>query len=443
MKFDLEKKDELNAVLHLDIQKEDYSDKVENTIRDLRKTMNVPGFRKGHVPISLIRNQHGKSILIDEINKILQEELNKYIQEQKLSLLGQPLPVEDNEIDWDSENFRFSFELGFAPEVNLAIDPSVDVLPWRRVDVTDDVVNEEIESLSRRHGQVDQVEEVGSNDFVRGSFVEEGAEHGHSHSAGFRLDDPSASKLLPLFEGAKKEEVRTIDVDEHFESKADAAKLLGMDEAHLAEHGSKFLFTIEGIVRVTPSEMNKEDLFSKVFPEVETEEEFRSKVKEQLEASFEADSRRMFENQMIEYLLDKVSIDLPDAFLKKWMITASESEEPMTEEKVEQEYPSMSKGLRWQLIENAISQTEEVKVEKEDMDNEAKEQVREQMAAYGQSMLDDKLIDSIAQNYLNDSDHVQRLYERARQRKVLAILAEKFGKEVTLLSTDEFYTQQS
>lgn len=103
----------------------------------------------------------------------------------------------------------------------------------------------------------------------------------------------------------------------------------------------------------------------------------------------------------------------------------------------------MSKGLRWQLIENAISQTEEVKVEKEDMDNEAKEQVREQMAAYGQSMLDDKLIDSIAQNYLNDSDHVQRLYERARQRKVLAILAEKFGKEVTLLSTDEFYTQQS
>lgn len=439
MNFDLQKKDELNAVLHLHIDKEDYSERVEKAIRDLRKTMNMPGFRKGHVPAGLIRKQYGLSILMDEINKILQDGVNGYIQEQQLTLLGQPLPVEDQAIDWEAESFDFAFELGLAPSVQLTIDPQVDQLPYKKVSITEELVNEEVDALQRRHGQIDQVEEVGPADYVRGQYVEEGAEHGHSHSTGFRLDDADFVQLRELFLGARKEETRVIDVEAHFASMEDAARALGIESSHLQEHGKRFVFTIEGIVRVTPAAVDAE-LFEKVFPSVTDEVEFREKVKAQMAESFEGDSQRMFENSMVDYLLDKMDIQLPEQFLKKWMTTAAE--EPISIEQAEEEFPAMAKGIRWQLIENAVSQQEGLKVERADMEEEARLMVREQMAAYGQSMIDDQLIQSLSQHYLNDTNHVQKLYERARQRKVLAILAEKFGKKEELVEAKDFYTQQ-
>jgi trigger factor len=439
MKFDLEKKDELNAVLHLHIEKEDYSERVEKAIRDLRKSMNMPGFRKGHVPVGLIRKQYGQSILIDEINKILQDGVNGYIQEQQLTLLGQPLPIEDQSIDWEAESFDFSFEFGIAPSVQLTIDPQVDKLPYKKVNITEELVNEEVDALQRRHGQIDQVEEVGPADYVRGQYVEEGVDHGHSHSTGFRLDDADFSQLRELFVGALKEETRVIDVEAHFASLDDAARALGIESSHLQEHGKRFVFTIEGIVRVTPAAVDA-DLFEKVFPAVTEEAEFREKVKAQIATSFESDSQRMFENSMVDYLLDKLDIQLPEQFLKKWMTTAAE--EPISLEQAEEEFPAMAKGIRWQLIENAVSQQEGLKVERTDMEEEARLMVREQMAAYGQSMIDDQLIESLSQHYLNDTNHVQKLYERARQRKVLAILAEKFGKNEELVDAKDFYTQQ-
>jgi trigger factor len=425
------------------VSSDDYAEKVERQIQEVRKTIQMPGFRKGNVPAGLIRKQYGQGILIEEVNKLLQEGINGYIKEQQLTLLGQPMPREKSDIDWSSDLQEFEFDLGLAPEVKLNISEKKDKLPYRQVDITDALVDDEIDSLRRRYGKVEQVEEVGPTDFVRGQCTEKGQEDGHTHSAGFRLDEERFTLLSKKLTGAKKDDEVELDVKADFAQLEDAAQALGMDSAHLETHGAQWNFKIEGIIRVEPAEMTAEDLFEKVHKGVTEEAEFRSKVSEQLQASFSGDAERMFQNAMIEYLLEKENIPLPDAFLRKWMISTHEGAEPMTDEQVDQEYPAMAKGIRWQLIETSVAEQEELKVENEDLQEAARALVREQMAAYGQQMMDPALVDSIAQNYMNDGDKVSKLYEKAMQTKVLEHLSAKFGKKVESVSVEDFYSQPS
>jgi trigger factor len=443
MQFHLEKNEDLTAVLKIGMATDDYAEKVERQIQEVRKTIQMPGFRKGNVPAGLIRKQYGQGILIEEVNKLLQEGINGYIKEQQLTLLGQPMPREKSDIDWSSDLQEFEFDLGLAPEVKLNISEKKDKLPYRQVDITDALVDDEIDSLRRRYGKVEQVEEVGPTDFVRGQCTEKGQEDGHTHSAGFRLDEERFTLLSKKLTGAKKDDEVELDVKADFAQLEDAAQALGMDSAHLETHGAQWNFKIEGIIRVEPAEMTAEDLFEKVHKGVTEEAEFRSKVSEQLQASFSGDAERMFQNAMIEYLLEKENIPLPDAFLRKWMISAQEGAEPMTDEQVDQEYPAMAKGIRWQLIETSVAEQEELKVENEDLQEAARALVREQMAAYGQQMMDPALVDSIAQNYMNDGDKVSKLYEKAMQTKVLEHLSAKFGKKVESVSVEDFYSQPS
>ncbi|NBR82179.1 MAG: trigger factor [Flavobacteriia bacterium] len=443
MQFHLEKNEDLTAVLKIGMATDDYAEKVERQIQEVRKTIQMPGFRKGNVPAGLIRKQYGQGILIEEVNKLLQEGINGYIKEQQLTLLGQPMPREKSDIDWSSELQEFEFDLGLAPEIKLNISEKKDKLPYRQVDITDALVDDEIDSLRRRYGKVEQVEEVGPADFVRGQCTEKGKEDGHTHSAGFRLDEERFTLLSKKLTGAKKDDEVELDVKADFAQPEDAAQALGMDSAHLETHGAQWNFKIEGIIRVEPAEMTAEDLFEKVHKGVTEEAEFRSKVSEQLQASFSGDAERMFQNAMIEYLLERENIPLPDAFLRKWMVSAHEGAEPMTDEQVGQEYPAMAKGIRWQLIETSVAEQEELKVENEDLQEAARALVREQMAAYGQQMMDPALVDSIAQNYMNDGDKVSKLYEKAMQTKVLEHLSAKFGKKVESVSVEDFYNQPS
>ena len=443
MQFHLEKNEDLTAVLKIGMATDDYAEKVERQIQEVRKTIQMPGFRKGNVPAGLIRKQYGQGILIEEVNKLLQEGINGYIKEQQLTLLGQPMPREKSDIDWSSDLQEFEFDLGLAPEVKLNISEKKDKLPYRQVDITDALVDDEIDSLRRRYGKVEQVEEVGPTDFVRGQCTEKGQEDGHTHSAGFRLDEERFTLLSKKLTGAKKDDEVELDVKADFAQLEDAAQALGMDSAHLETHGAQWNFKIEGIIRVEPADMTAEDLFEKVHKGVTEEAEFRSKVSEQLQDSFSGDAERMFQNAMIEYLLEKENIPLPDAFLRKWMISAQEGAEPMTDEQVDQEYPAMAKGIRWQLIETSVAEQEELKVENEDLQEAARALVREQMAAYGQQMMDPALVDSIAQNYMNDGDKVSKLYEKAMQTKVLEHLSAKFGKKVESVSVEDFYSQPS
>lgn len=443
MQFHLQKNEDLTAVLKISAATDDYAEKVERQIQEVRKTIQMPGFRKGNVPAGLIRKQYGQGILIEEVNKLLQEGINGYIKEQQLTLLGQPMPREKSDIDWSLDLQEFEFDLGLAPKVKLNISEKKDKLPYRQVDITDALVDDEIDSLRRRYGNVEQVEEVGPTDFVRGQCMEKGQEDGYTHSAGFRLDEERFTLLSKKLTGAKKDDEVELDIKADFVQLEDVAQALGMGSANLETHGAKWNFKIEGIIRVEPAKMTAEDLFEKVHKGVTEEVEFRSKVSEQLQASFSGDAERMFQNAMIEYLLEKENIPLPDAFLRKWMVSAHEGAEPMTDEQVDQEYPAMAKGIRWQLIETSVAEQEELKVENEDLQEAARALVREQMAAYGQQMMEPALVDSIAQNYMNDGDKVSKLYEKAMQTKVLEHLSAKFGKKVETVSVEDFYSQPS
>ena len=441
MQFHLEKNEDLTAVLKISLATDDYAKNVERQIQKVRKTIQMPGFRKGNVPAGLIQKQYGEGILIEEVNKLLQEGINGYIKEQQLTLLGQPIPRERTDIDWSSDLQEFEFDLGLAPHLEMNIDNKEDKLPYRQVDITEELVDDEIDSLRRRYGKVQQVEEVGPKDFVRGKCVEKGQEEGDAYSVGFRLDEERFALLGQKLSGAKKDEEVELDMHADFAELEDLAQALGIDAVALESRGAQWSFKIEGIIRVEPAELTAEDLFDKVHKGVTEEVEFRRKVLEQLESSFKGDAERMFQNAMIEYLLEKENIPLPDAFLKKWMISAHQGAEPMSDEQVEREYPAMAKGIRWQLIETCVAEQEEMKVENDDLQEAARAQVREQMAAYGQQMMDPALVDSIAQNSLNDGDKVSKLYERAMQAKVLEHLSAKFGKKVEKVSVADFYDQ--
>ena len=439
MKVNVQKKDDLNAVLTVAIEESDYREKVDKKLKDYRKQANIPGFRPGHVPAGLIKKQFGKSVLIEEVNHILQHAVYDHIQEEKLDILGSPMPVEQNNIDWDSQSeFSFDYELGLAPEFELKLNARTKI-PYHKVVADDEMVDRYVNDYARRFGSMSYPEAVEENAILKGKFTEvdkkdNAVEEGISAESTIALDALS-DKAAKAVMGTKVGETFILD-KKSFKDDFRLAGVLQVEEEVLENSSYRFQVELTELSKLDPAELNQE-LFDKVFGEgaISSEEELRGKIKEDAERVFVGDSDRKFDQDVSDKLLDKVSFDLPEEFLKKWMGTATE--QPMSAEEIEEKFPEMKDDMRWQIMENRVIRDNDIKVEHEELVEYTKQIVLQQMAQYGQ-MPEGLDLDKIAHNVLGNQEEAQRINDQLFQQKLMDFFKNTFKLDEKEVTYEEF-----
>lgn len=422
--------DKLNAIVKVAITKEDYSDRVDKILTDYRKNANIPGFRKGHVPMGLVKKQYGKAVLVDEVNKLLQDSLNKYLVEEKLDVLGNPLPKAQDDLDWEAENFSFEFELGLAPEFDVDLNTKKPITHYH-ITADDKMIDEQVDRIAKQYGKLISQEEVTEDSEITGTFKNE--ERELENRVTLTLDKIKGKRNNGKFLGSKVGDTLELKTKGLCEDDHDLMSFVkaSHDEAH--DLDIEVTFTIEEINKREAAELNQE-FFDKLFGKdaVTSEEEMRAKIKEDAEKQFEQQSDQKLLNDITEHLVDNTQFDLPAEFLKKWI--QATGEELLTDDQASEEYEKSEKGLRYQLIEGKIIKNNDLQVTYENLKDFAKDYVRSQMAQFGQTNPEESVLEDIAGRVLSNQEEARRLSEQLMSQKLIQLYKEKANlktKEVT------------
>ena len=438
--------DKVSALLTVNIEKADYQERVEKVLKKYRQQVNMPGFRKGMVPMSLIKKQFGKSAMAEEVDKLMQDAVNNYIRENKVNMLGMPLPNDEKmqTIDFDTqEDFEFVFDIALAPEFKAEITEQ-DTLDFYTIAVSDEMVNSQVDMYAQRAAKYEKVEEYADRDMVKGLLAELD-ENGNTKEGGIQVEGavmmPSYMKndeQKAIFATAKVNDVLVFNPNAAFEgNEAELSSLLKIKREEVAEMKSNFSFQIEEITRAVPAALTQE-LFDQVFGEgaVSSEEEFRGKIKESIAAQFEADSNYKFLLDARTYLMNKVGkLEFPDALLKKIMLLNNEDK---GESFVEENYEKSLEELTWHLIKEQLTEAFEIKVEQADIMAMAKENTRMQFAQYGMMSIPEEMLENYAKEMLKKKETVEGLVNRAIESKLAAALKGKVALNNKEVSMEEF-----
>lgn len=439
MNISVEYIDKVNAVITAVVEPADYTDKYEKALKDAKKKMNMPGFRPGMVPVGLIKKQFGVSILADEVNKLLQDGLFGYIRENKINMLGEPLPTEENnhvELR-EGESFTFKFDLAIAPEfkVELGKDDKID---YYNVDVTDEMVNNQVDMYRQRGGNYEKVDSYEDNDMVKGVITELDVENPVTAEGVVMLPKYFKNEdQKKLFDGVKTNDIVTFNPSVAYDNnEAELTSLLKVEKEDALNHKGEFNFQITEITRFMLSAFNQE-LFDTVFPggEVKTEEEFRAKVKELISNQFKKDSDYKFVLDVRKYVTEKVGkLEFPDEKLRKILLANTNGDQ----EKVDAQYDKSIEELTWHLIKEQLVEQNEVKVDDEDVRNMAKEVTRMQFAQYGMLNIPDEYLENSVKEMLKKRETVDNLIDRCIEVKLGAALKEKVTLNEKTVSAEEF-----
>lgn len=427
--------DSLNAVVTVDIAKEDYSDKVEKILKDYRKTANIPGFRKGQVPMGMVKKQYGKAVLVDEVNKLLDQALNKYLTEEKLDVLGNPLPKEQNDFDWDADNYKFEFELGLTPEFEIDLQPKKAITSYK-ITADDKMVDNQITRIQKQYGKLESKDVVEDEDtLVAGTFKNE--EEGIDNTTTLPLEKVKGKTNLKKFIGTKVGDTISLKTKGLFEDDHDLMEFLKVE--HDKAHGLDIPveFTITEANKQIPADLDQE-LFDKLFGKdvVKTVTEMKAKIKEDAEQQFKQQSDQQLLNDISEHFIENTKFDLPGEFLARWI--KATAEEDITEEQSKEEYEKSEKGLRFQLIEAKLVNDNKLNVSFEDLKAFAKDRIKMQMAQFGQMNPTDEELEGIAARVLGNQDEVKRMTEQLMNERLLGFYKENVKLKEKSVTYEEF-----
>lgn len=443
MNISLQNVDKVSAVLTAQIEKADYQEKVEKALKTLRQRVNMPGFRKGMVPMGLIKKQYGTSVLLEEVDKLLQEKVGEYIRENKVNMLGTPLPKENNINFETDENFEFSFDIALAPEFNVELS-AADNLDYYDINVTDEMVDQQVKMYTQRTAKYEKVEDYQDNDMLKGLLAELD-ENGNTKEGGLQVEGavmmPSYMKnddQKAIFNGAKVNTVLVFNPSVAFDNnEAELASLLKVKKEDVAAHTGNFSFQIEEITRMIPGELTQE-LFDQVLGEgkASNEEEFRAQIKEAIAKQFEGDSDYKFMIDVRAYLANKVGkLEFADGLMKRIML---ENNKEKGEEFVNENYDKSLEELTWHLIKEKLVEANGIKVEQGDITDMAKETTRAQFAQYGMINVPGELLENYSKEMLKKRESVEALVNRVIESK----LGDALKAQVTLnhkaVSAEEF-----
>ncbi len=426
--------DDLNAVLTVDVYKSHYLHKIETQLKDYQKKAELPGFRKGTVPMSIIEKKYRQPLLLEEVNKTIQESLGKYFQQEKLELLGNPIPVEVQNRDWDAEKYEFEFEIGLAPSFDIDLEGLGEITQYKII-ADDKMLNEQLVRMQKQYGKMSASETFVKGNDVSGTFRNEAMAIDSPATLSFDVFKEASTE--DLFVGKKVGDVVTLNTKSLF---ADDHQLMDyLKVSHDQVHGLDIDvdFTIEEINATEPAELNQE-LFDKLFGDgkVSSVEEVKAKIKEDAEKQFEGQANQQFLNDVTEGLLKNTKFELPAAFLKKWIQTVGEKQ--LTPEEAEVEYARSENGLRYQLIEGKVMSSNNLQINFEDLKAYAAEMIKMQMAQFGQMDPSTADVDGIVARVLGNQEEVKRLSDQVMSEKMLALYKSKVTSTVKELTYQEF-----
>jgi len=436
--------DELNVVVTLNVEKNDYAETVEKTLKDYRKKVNLNGFRPGNAPLGLVKKMYGKAILWDELNKIVSKNLMEYLKNEKIEFLGEPLPSSSRPADIDldtKEEFTFTFDLGLKPTIDLKLSKK-DKLPYYNITVADDMVEKMMESNAYRFGKSVSVDNVEDKDLVKGNFEQLAAdgnvlENGvKTEEAIFAVDRISEDSIRALVVGAKKGDIIDFDITKAFTNNTDRAQMLRISAAESEKLAGNFRFTITDVTRHQPAETNQA-LFDMIYGKgvVNSVDEYKAKIKEEFQKELAVQSDFKFIIDAKEKLINKADLKLPDAFLKRWIVVANEK---TTAEDVEKSYPEMKKEFAWQLIKGYIATENNIIISEDDLLDMAKEQISSQFRQYGLSTLPEEQLTEFAKQSLSKEEERNHLHDRKLDNKIAAYLKETIKIDEKNVTTQEF-----
>ncbi len=434
MKVTFENPDKVNGLMTLTVEEADYQANVDKALKNYRKKAQMPGFRPGMVPMSLIKRQYGTAVKVEEINKLLGQEIYKYVNDNKIMMLGEPMPS-DKQTPVDVEGaapYTFVFDIAVAPEFKIELTDK-DKIDYYNITVDDELVNRQVDMFAQRAGHNEKVEDYQENDMIKGD-LRELDENGSTKEGGIELSEATVmptyikdEEQKKLFEGAKLGDIITFNPRKAYQSDAELASFLKVDKANLGYHAGNFSYQITEISRYVKSEVNQ-SLFDQVYGEgtVKDEKEFREKIAEGLKAQFVNDSDFRFIHDLRKYCEDKVGeLTFPDDLLKRIM---KNNNKDKGEEYVDKNFAASIKELKWHLIKEQLVTANGIKIEDADVKEAAKEAARAQFAQYGMNNVPEEYLENYAQDMLKKKEYVDGLVDRSIDRK----LTDALKKVVTL-----------
>jgi trigger factor len=438
--------DKVSGLLTVKLEKADYTEKVEKALKSLRQKVQMPGFRKGMVPMSLVKKMYEKSVLAEEVNKLLSETVYNYIKENNINILGEPLPNEEKqpEINFETmEEFEFLFDIALAPEFELEASAD-DKIDYYTIEVSDEMLNNQVQMYANRTGKQEKVDAYQDKDMLKG-LIAELDENGNTKEGGVQVEGavmmPSYMKndeQKAIFANAKVNDVLVFNPATAFDNNdTEISTMLKISKEAAAEMKSNFSFQVEEITRFVPGELNQA-LFDQVLGEgvVSSEEEFRAKIKEGISTQLVSDSDYKFMVDVRKAFTEKVgALEFPDALLKRVMLLNNQEK---GEEFVNENYDASIKELTWHLIKEKLVKANDIKVEQSDIVEMAKKATKAQFAQFGMMSVPEDVVENYAKEMMKKKESVENLVNRAVESK----LAEALKTKVTLVnktvSVEEF-----
>jgi trigger factor len=428
--------DALNANVRINIVKADYEEKVDKKLREYRRTASIKGFRPGHVPLPMIKKLYGTSVLVDEINKIVSESLTDFIKNEKIDILGDPMPKND-EHSFDpekSDEFTFNFELGLAPEFELTLSKKQKLTRYL-IEPDAKMISDYVDNYTRRHGQFIIAEKSEEKDLLKGTVTSEDGTIKNDDST-LSIDAVKNLDIQKDFIGRQAGDTIKFDIRTAFPNDYEIAGLVKKQKDEAKNIHGLFSITVREVSRFVPAD-NDKDLWDKVYGEntVNSPEEFETKVTDEIKEYFGRETDYRLRTDARDAVLKKTPFDLPDEFLKRWLLKVNEK---TTAEEVEKEYDHFRDDLSWQLIKNRIAKENEVKISDEEILTEAKAFTKAQFSQYGLYYATEEQITSFAQDMLKKEDDAHRIAEKVLDTRVLNIIIEALKVDDKSVSIEEF-----
>ena len=438
MKITNKNHDEVSALLTVTLDKSDYKEKVEKTLLNYAKNANIPGFRKGKAPLSLIRRQYEAGVAYEEINNQVSDALNNYINENNLRLVGQPVPQPVEELDYNNDNVTVAFEVGYEPQIT--IDLAKYEAPHYKVEASEKEISQSIENMQKRFAERVPQEKMNKDSYIAlqiEQVVEEDAEGEHHHAPKNVTINKDNKEVYAVVKGKKVDE-SAIVTKEDLQKDETLAKELGFAQGEVEHlHHNEVKVTVKEIYSLDLAELNQE-LFDKVYgsENIKSEEELKNKVKEELDEYFQQNADVHYVNKMLEQIVEKEEIQLPETFLIKWLMFNNQNIQ--SEEQAKEILENEKAQLKYQIIEGKLMNDNDVKIDYADILAQSEQLVRNQLAIYGIHHLSDEEVQKYAVEMLKDQEQVRQISSEVAMAKLKDTILEKGGKKEEVISHDQF-----
>ena len=424
--------DKLNGKIIIEIAKKDYAEQVNSVLQKYSQTANVPGFRKGHVPMGLIKKQYGRAVIMDEVNKLIDKQLRDYIKDNEIDMLGGPIPIPQDNINWNSDKITFEFEVGLTPKFDIKLKFKKPITNYI-VKADEKMVNEQISSIQKQYGKLIARKKIEKDCDITGVFT---YENEINNKSTFNLNRVKNKKTLKKLLGLQVGNSVNIDVKDLFNDNHDLIQVLGISHDRAKDIDIEVNLNIDEINYKEPADLDQE-LFDKIYGKdvIKSVTELRKKISDDIEKQFVNQTDQKLMNDIIEFLIENTKFKLPAEFLTKWI--KINSEKKLSDDEAKEEYKKSEKGMKYQLIESKLVTENNLQVNFDDLKSYTKDLIRKQMSQYGQSNPSEKELEDIVARVMQNKDEIKRLTEQLTSTRIL-----NFFKENTNIKSKELTYEQ-